>query len=157
MATLKDRSDQYPGQPEQAWMNRKNITVSEKGQSYGVTFTRACMSAVFAIDGGIIKDTNSVKCDKLVLLCLDDQSFYELFVELKGADIKHAIEQIEQTLKMPLFQDKAVKTRQARIIGRHIPKNTGSSITEIAKKNFIKKYQCRLEFKTGPAKETLTL
>ena len=41
------------------------------------------MSAVYAIDGGIIKDYNIVKCDKLVLLDLDNQTLFELFVELK--------------------------------------------------------------------------
>lgn len=84
-------------------------------------------------------------------LILDNQTLFELFVELKGANIQHAIKQVEATLKNPLFKDSAVKKREARIVGRKIPSNTGNSITEIAKKNFISRYNCRLEFKTGPA------
>lgn len=157
MATLKDKLDGYKDQPEQEWLKRRKVTVREKGQSYGVTLSRECLLAVYAIDGGIIKDKETVRCDKLVLICLDEQAFFELFVELKGVNIEHAINQLEDTLKMPLFQDSTVKIRQARVIGRHIPKNTGSSVTEKAKKNFIRKYNCRLEFKTGPAQETIAV
>ena len=115
------------------------------------------MCAVYAIDGGVIKDYNTTKCDKLVLLDLDSQTLFELFVELKGGNIQHAIEQVEATLNNPLFKDSAVKERQARIIGRKIPSNTGNSMTEKAKKRFISKYNCRLEFKTGPAVENIKI
>lgn len=138
-------------------MARNNISVGERGQTYKIRFSSKYLSAVYAIDGGIIKDKSITKCDKLVLVCLDEPYYFELFVELKGSDIKHAIEQVEETLKNPLFQDSSVKIRQARIIGRNIPSNTGRSITEMAKKNFIRKYNCRLEFKTGPAVESLSL
>ena len=144
MATLKDRLDAFEGQPEQGWNKRKGISVGERGQ-------------VYAIDGGIIKDYNTTKCDKLVLLDLDSQTLFELFVELKGGNIQHAIEQVEATLNNPLFKDSAVKERQARIIGRKIPSNTGNSMTEKAKKRFISKYNCRLEFKTGPAVENIKI
>lgn len=153
MATLKERLDAYDGQPEQKWTIRKNVSVGERGQNYLAVFMPELMSAVYAIDGGIIKDKKLQKCDKLILASLDKERWLELFVELKGRDIKHAIEQVEATIKNPLFHD-AAANRQARIVGRNIPHNTGRSITEIAKKNFISKYNCRLEFKTGPAKET---
>lgn len=91
------------------------------------------------------------------MLDLDNQTLFELFVELKGANIQHAIEQVEATLNNPLFQDSAVKKREARIIGRKIPSNTGNSVTEKAKKKFILKYKCRLEFKTGPAVENIKI
>lgn len=135
----------------------KGISVGERGQVYRANFSQEYMSAVYAIDGGIIKDYDIVKCDKLVLLDLDNQTLFELFVELKGANIQHAIKQVEATLKNPLFKDSAVKKREARIVGRKIPSNTGNSITEIAKKNFISRYNCRLEFKTGPAVENIKI
>lgn len=144
METLRNRLDAFDGQPEQGWNKRKSVSVGERGQ-------------VYAIDGGIIKDYNIVKCDKLVLLDLENQTLFELFVELKGTNIQHAIEQVEATLKNPLFKDSAVKIRQARIIGRKIPSNTGNSITEKAKKMFISRYNCRLEFKTGPAVENIKI
>ena len=157
MAALKDRLDAFDGQPEQCWNKRKGISVGERGQVYRANFSHEYLSAVYAIDGGIIKDYNTTKCDKLVLLDLDSQTLFELFVELKGGNIQHAIEQVEATLNNPLFKDSAVKERQARIIGRKIPSNTGNSMTEKAKKRFISKYNCRLEFKTGPAVENIKI
>lgn len=157
MATLKDKLDAFDGQPEQEWNKRKGISVGERGQVYRANFSQEYMSAVYAIDGGIIKDYDIVKCDKLVLLDLDNQTLFELFVELKGANIQHAIKQVEATLKNPLFKDSTVKIREARIVGRRIPSNTGNSITEKAKKNFISRYNCRLEFKAGPAVENIKI
>lgn len=157
MATLKDRLNAFEGQPEQSWNTRKSVAVGERGQKYLVNFSKECLAAVYAIDGGIIKNSNVVKCDKLVLVDIENQKFLELFVELKGGNIQHAIEQVEATLKNPLFIDATVKARQARIIGRKIPSNTGNSVTERAKKNFLIKYKCRLEFKTGPAVENIKI
>lgn len=157
MATLKERLDAYEGQPEQPWNKRKSAAVGERGQKYTVKFSKEILSAVYAIDGGIIKDINVIKCDKLVLLDVGEHKLLELFVELKGGNIQHAIEQVKATLRNPLFKDASVIERQARIIGRKIPSNTGNSITERAKKNFLVKFNCRLEFKTAPAVETLSV
>lgn len=157
METLKERLDAYEGQPEHGWYKRISVSVSERRQKYTVNFSKEILSAVYAVDGGIIKDNNIMKCDKLVLLDIGEQKLLELFIELKGGNIQHAIDQVEATLKNPLFEDASVIERQARIIGRKIPSNTGNSITEKAKKNFLAKYNCRLEFKTGPAVETLEI
>lgn len=56
MATLKDKLDAFDGQPEQEWNKRKGISVGERGQVYRANFSQEYMSAVYAIDGGIIKD-----------------------------------------------------------------------------------------------------
>lgn len=84
---------------------------------------------------------------------VEETKWLELFVEFKGRDIEHAIEQVEATIRNPLFNDVNVQNRQARIIGRSIPRSTGRSVTEIAKKRFISKYNCRLVLMIGPAKE----
>ena len=157
MEILTERLDAYEGQPELGWYKRKSVSVSERGQKYTAKFSKEILSAVYAVDGGIIKDNNVMKCYKLILLDVGEQKLLELFVELKGGNIQHAIYQMEATLKNPLFKDASVIERQARIIGRKIPSNTGNSITERAKKNFLAKYNCRLEFKTGPAAETLEI
>lgn len=157
METLKDRLNSAEGQPEQRWNKRKSVSVGERGQTYRVVLSKECMSAVYGIDDGVIKDLRVLKCDKLILVDLDNLALFELFVELKGGNIQHAIEQVEATLTNPLFKDPAVKERQARIIGRKIPSNTGNSITERAKKKFIARYNCRLEFKTGPAVEAIKI
>lgn len=157
MVTLRERLDVFEGQPEQRWIERRCLSVGEKGQSYHVTFSSALMSAVYAVDGGIIKDNHVLKCDKLILGAIKETKWLELFVELKGRDIAHAIEQVEATIRNSLFNDVNIGMRHARIVGRSIPRSTGNSVTEIAKKRFIRQYNCRLELKTGPAKEILKI
>lgn len=151
MMTLRERLDAYEGQPEQDWSIRTKISVSERGQRYNAVFSRGHLSAAYAVDGGIIRDYHVAKCDKLILVDVGEPHFMELFVELKGRDIRHAIEQIEATVCNDLFADNTVTIRQARIVGRNIPRNTGNSITEKAKKRFLERYKCRLEIKSGPA------
>lgn len=103
METLKDRLNSAEGQPEQRWNKRKSLSVGERGQTYRVMLSKECMSAVYGIDGGVIKDLRVMKCDKLILVDLDNLALFELFVELKGGNIQHAIEQVEATLTNPLF------------------------------------------------------
>lgn len=71
MAMLKDKLDAFEGQPEQGWNKRKSISVGERGQVYRAIFSQKYLSAVYAIDGGIIKDYNITKCDKLILTCTE--------------------------------------------------------------------------------------
>lgn len=58
-------------------------------------------SVAFTIDGYIVKDTTVKKCDKLLLIRIDKhkrnndkQQWLQLFVELKGTDIKSGLKQI---------------------------------------------------------------
>lgn len=59
MATLKDKLDAFDGQPEQGWNKRRSVSVGERGQVYRANFAQEYLSAVYAIDGGIIKDLKS--------------------------------------------------------------------------------------------------
>ncbi|WP_157162625.1 hypothetical protein [Cylindrospermum stagnale] len=47
------------------------------------------------VDGCLITDQEGKKCDYLILACQDKLAF---FVELKGQDLKEAIEQIDSAL-----------------------------------------------------------
>lgn len=49
------------------------------------------------VDGGMIDDTTIVKCDGLFIVLGLNKA---VFIELKGVDVKHAIEQIGNTVKM---------------------------------------------------------
>ena len=73
---------------------------------------------------------------------------------LKGQNITHVIEQLEKTLQNSLFKDANVTEKHARVIGCRIPRNTGNSVTEIAKKRFVSKYHCRLKCLSSPGAET---
>ena len=104
--------------------------------------------------GRLINDKAIIKCDKLILIETENQKWCEVFVELKGQNITHAIEQLEKTLQNSLFKDANVTEKHARVIGCRIPRNTGNSVTEIAKKRFVSKYHCRLKCLSSPGAET---
>ena len=66
-----------------------------------------------AVDGCTIKG-DSIRCDKLLLSSDEHQ---ECYVELKGTDVKHAIYQIEETIKkLGEFDD----CRRAYIISTNV-------------------------------------
>ncbi len=95
-------------------------------------------SCAFLIDGYVIKSADADKCDFVALVNHDDR-WSEIFVELKGSDIAHAVKQIEKTITAPLFKDTKRDLRRARIVtANRIPSNTGNSIIEKAKVNFKK-------------------
>ena len=109
------------------------------GKTYKVKFTDVKPSAVYTIDGNIIKDGN--RCDKLVLIQSDVQNnkWIEVFVELKGKNVDHAIEQLKATVDNPIFQHKTIEQRWARIVAQSFPRNTGNSSYERARIYFKKK------------------
>lgn len=89
--------------PEQPFQSRPNLSVAEKGKKYSVKFEPPADCGVYAIDGDVIKQ--GCRCDKLVVTepRLGKDGGIEIFVELKGKNVSHAIEQLETTLQHPLF------------------------------------------------------
>ena len=118
---------------------RKVVSTSEKGKTYRVKFTKVMPSAVYPIDGNIITVGN--KCDKLVLVqsAKSQNKWLEIFVELKGKDVDHAIEQLKATVDNPIFQHSTIEQRWARIVAQSFPRNTGNSSYERARIDFKKK------------------
>lgn len=119
--------------------DRKIVSTSEKGKTYRIKFHNIKPSALYAIDGNIITEGN--KCDKLVLIQSDKSknNWLEIFVELKGKDVDHAIEQLKATVDKPIFQHKTIEKRWARIVAQSFPRNTGDSSYERARIYFKKK------------------
>ena len=118
---------------------RKTVSTSEKGKTYRVKLNEVKPSAVYSIDGNIIKEGN--KCDKLVLIQSDvhKNRWIEIFVELKGKDVDHALEQLKATVDKPIFQHATIEQRRARIVAQSFPRNTGNSSYERARIYFKKK------------------
>ena len=68
------------------------------------------------------------------------------FIELKGANVEHAISQLEDTLKHELFASLPEREVQvAYAVATQIPSNRSSSEITKARERFPKKYKCRLE------------
>ena len=80
--------------------------------------------------------TEGVKCDFLVL----DHNANEYFVELKGKDIPHALEQLESTIKQLSSTNNILKT--AIIVTSRNPSN--DTTMQRAKAFFKKKYKVDL-------------
>ena len=105
--------------PEQALQIRAKVSVSENGKRYHLKTNGQEESAVFGVDGYIVKE--GAKCDKLVLVKQPNgnapsEQWTEIFVELKGVDTSHAIEQLRQTLSKSIFRHPSNNDIRARIV-----------------------------------------
>ncbi len=134
--------------PSQPWRTRSSISVSENGKTYRVDVNPVGSSAVYQIDGVVIK--SGQKCDKLLIAINDSippQKGIAVFIELKGKDISHAIDQLESTIKNPSFLPfpKAADKARARIITAGCgPKSSSKSKLEEARIRFKRQYNIEL-------------
>lgn len=140
-------------EPEQGLQVRAKISISEKGKRYLLTTNGKEECVAYAVDGNIVKDGQ--RCDKLVLVkrSANDakpERWTEVFVELKGVDTNHAIDQLRQTLKKTIFKHSTNDDIRARIVAQSFPSNKSNPMMEKAKQEFRKDYDCDLRgMKTG--------
>lgn len=133
--------------PEQPLAARCKISTTEKGKRYVLVTTGAEESVVYAVDGNIV--TDGPRCDKLVLIKrsageTEPQQWTEVFVELKGVDAGHAINQLRETLKKSIFNHPSNGVVRARIVAQSFPSNKSNPTMEKAKQEFRKLYNCDL-------------
>lgn len=132
---------------EQSLQVRAKISVSENGKRYLLTTNGIEESVTYAVDGIIVKE--GPRCDKLILVkrsakdVLPEQ-WTEAFVELKGVDTSHAIDQLRQTLKKEIFKHPSNTDIRARIVAQSFPANKSNPGMEKAKQEFRKEYNCDL-------------
>lgn len=117
---------------------RDQFVCREKRSRYVLSLEPKMEGWRFQVDGYII--TEGDKCDALVLV-KDGDDFAEVFVELKGSDVSHAITQLEETLKNGLFRNSDSLMRWARIAIYSYPKSQLLD-REVDKKTgeFLEKY-----------------
>lgn len=133
--------------PEQVLQIRSKVSVSEKGKRYLLATNGKEETVVHAVDGNIVKE--GLKCDKLVLVKrtakdVKPELWTEAFVELKGVDTNHAIDQLRQTLKKAIFKHPSNDDIRARIVAQSFPSNKSNPTMEKAKQEFRKDYNCDL-------------
>lgn len=133
--------------PEQVLQIRAKVSVSENGKRYLLATNGKEESVVYAVDGDIVKE--GLKCDKLVLVKrsvknMKPEQWTEAFVELKGVDTNHAIDQLRQTLKKAIFKHPSNDDIRARIVAQSFPSNKSNPTMEKAKQEFRKDYNCDL-------------
>lgn len=130
--------------PDKGPVRMKKVSVTEKGVNYNVEIEGSNMALIYSIDGVAIREGQ--RCDKFITV-LNEDSGVAVFLELKGRDISHAIEQLESTIKSPLFipyPSKEDKTR-ARIVSNRGVSSASCSEMERAKVRFLKKYNVELK------------
>ena len=84
-------------------------------------------------EGALAKEKNDLEIakvftgesDKLVLVKLSSQpeQWAEIFVELKGSDVGHALTQLIETIKRPIFKHQSNVIKRARIVATSFPAN----------------------------------
>lgn len=97
------------------------MVVGEKRSKYVLTLEPKMEGWKYRVDGYIIVAGD--KCDAL-FLSKDGDDYAEVFVELKGSDVDHAITQLEETIKHEMFRDSNALIRWARISTHSYPKST---------------------------------
>ena len=109
--------------PVQELAARKILTTIEKGKRYALQISNSKESVLYQVDGNII--TVGDKCDKLVLVKLSNQPemWAEIFVELKGGDVGHALTQLIDTIKQPIFKHPTNVVKWARVVATAFPAN----------------------------------
>lgn len=133
--------------PEQQLEVRSRISTTEKGKKYILVTDGTKKSVVYAVDGNILKDGQ--RCDKLILVKrsendVEPEQCTEVFVELKGVDTGHAINQLRETLKKSIFKHSSNDIVRARIVAQSFPSNKSNPTMEKAKSEFRKNYNCDL-------------
>jgi hypothetical protein len=105
------------------------------------------------IDGGLISDQNTLKCDYLLLNHTElngKTHYHSIFIELKGSDLTHACKQILATIES-LNNNLKGSLLHARIVLSKVPKPNVQ--LNILKEQFMKKYQCTLYYKSRVMEE----
>jgi hypothetical protein len=95
---------------------------------------------VLDVDGCAIKDKETLRCD-YALVTFDE---IEIYVELKGCDIPHAVKQIESSIK--LLSENPQKTKKlCFIVSTRVPRQT-TSIQKL-QTEFRKKFNASFRIK----------
>ena len=93
----------------------KEVSLREPGESQTYRFYNKSEKeiVVYKIDGGIISNDGVLKCDHGIYT--EDDSLY--LIELKGADLNHALDQINSTIDI-LIKRPSIKVKKlnARIV-----------------------------------------
>ena len=102
---------------------QKIIVSSEKRSKHTANNVNTCVVRQYKIDGEVIPDNLTKKCDFLVLNDDDKQAY---FIELKGVDVEGIPKQIEATINL-LEGELAGYIFHSRIVCKRVPKTKPSS------------------------------
>lgn len=97
---------------------------------------------VIKVDGCEIADNSIPRCD----FAIDAYADLEIYVELKGSDIKHAIEQIESTINI-ISSSPQLARKLCIVVSTRVPRQ-GTNIQALQRR-FMLRYRATLRVKNG--------
>lgn len=124
-----------------------NLSISEKRSRLLIENNSHTLHAI-KIDGGILNSSTTKKCDYLVIKSNKINTLDEklLFIELKGSDIKMAIEQISETIKQ--LDTGNIPSQGVIIAAKRVPKEDSS--TQRLRLEARKKHNINFYIKSSP-------
>lgn len=114
---------------------RKEAVFKEKGKEYIAKNIDGKLLAGFQVDDGIIKSKEMRKCDKAILV--NDERLY--FIELKGADIDTACEQLLSTYEFFLKYFKQYEYYFRVVLSKANSKHSAPNLDPTSKKRLLNK------------------
>ncbi|AOY83768.1 hypothetical protein BJP36_31440 [Moorena producens JHB] len=131
----------YPGFEE--YKDDKKIVLSENRSKLTFFNPKQDQIRIIKVDGCAIRENKTLRCDYLLV----PTNKVEIYVELKGSKIIHAVEQIESTIR--LLSDNPQKIKKlCFVVSTRVPKLT-TTIQQL-KIKFRKHYNASFEVKTTP-------
>ncbi len=122
---------------------RSNATCAEKGKRYNLINDGGYTISLFHVDGGMISGVQDVqKCDFLYVV-FDSECPTAIFVELKGTDIRHAIQQIKETIDR--YGTALQRRICARIVCSTVPRLYNDPSVSKLRKELMKHYNGNLK------------
>ena len=95
---------------------------------------------VIRVDGCVIRDNETLRCDYALVLA----NKIEIYIELKGSNVLHAVKQIESTI-MLLSDDPQKIKKLCFVVSTRVPKQT-TSIQQL-QSQFKKKFNASFRIK----------
>ena len=128
-------------------ISHKNILIEEKKSSKIVFINENSIELTkVQVDGCL--DIQGVKCDWLLII---NEPYIEIYIELKGSDVEHAFDQIENTIKIVSKNYKTV-LKYCYIITTRCP--ITSTQIQVKAKSFKKNYNAVLKVKKTGSNES---
>jgi hypothetical protein len=97
---------------------------------------------IIKVDGCEIVDNATPRCD----FAIDPHTDLEIYVELKGSDVKHAIEQLESTISIISSNPKLAR-KLCIVVSTRVPRQ-GTNIQTLQRR-FMLRYRATLRIKNG--------
>jgi len=98
--------------------NESNPTVKERGVTYTLKNANSLTVLIYSVYGKLIDGEDEKRCDYLLMAKHGKKAFY---VELKGSDWNHALNQLENTVRLLQPEMKGYTPHLRAVVRRGAP------------------------------------